>query len=102
MSRKTEIDLFLPPLARLAIAEANMKILECYRSLKGHDDPAAALMFGLSDKQYEIVRNLSHSDIRWAANNGLPLWQSRFDLVSLNDKPELDRDRVITELLKTF
>lgn len=102
MARQPELELFLPPLVRLSIAEANTKILECYRSMRDHDDPGAALLFGLSDDQYELARNLSHSDIRWVAGNGLPLWTARFDLVSVNGKPELDRERVITALLKSF
>ena len=102
MSKATGPDLFLPPLAKLAMAEANTKILECYRSLKDHADPAAALTFGLTDEQFEIARRLSHSDIRWLANEGLPLWKSRFDLKIVDGKLELDREHVIASLMMTL
>jgi len=99
MSHANGPELFLPALTKVAMADANAKILECYRSLRGHADPAAALTFGLTEEQYEIARNLSHADIRAVANAGLPLWKSRFDLKLVDGKLELDRDHVITSLL---
>jgi len=102
MSRANAPELFLPPLAKLAMAEANTKILECYRSLKDRVDPAAALTFGLSAEQFEIVRKLSHSDIRWLANEGLPLWKARFELKMTDGKLEIDREQAIASLLMTF
>lgn len=102
MSRTNAPELFLPTLAKLAMAEANTKILECYRAFKDHSDPAAALTFGLSAEQFEIARKLSHSDIRWLANEGLPLWSARFDLKMNDGKLELDREQVIASLLMTF
>lgn len=102
MSRATGPELFLPPLAKMAMTEANTKILECYRSLKDHADPAAALTFGLSDEQFEILRKLSHTDIRWLANTGLPLWKARFELKVNDGKLELDREQIIADLLRTF
>lgn len=102
MSRTNAPELFLPTLAKLAMAEANTKILECYRAFKDHSDPAVALTFGLSAEQFEIARKLSHSDIRWLANEGLPLWSARFDLKMNDGKLELDREQVIASLLMTF
>jgi hypothetical protein len=102
MSRANGPDLFLPPLAKIAIADANTKILECYRSLKDHGDPAAALTFGLTDDQFEIARRLSHSEIRWLANEGLPLWTARFALTVIDGKLELNREQVIASLLASF
>lgn len=102
MSRTNAPELFLPPMAKMTMAEANTKILECYRSFKDHADPAAALTFGMSPEQFEIVRKLSHSDIRWLANEGLPLWKARFDLKMSDGKLELDREQAIASLLMSF
>jgi hypothetical protein len=102
MSRTNTPELFLPPLAKMAMTEANTKILECYRSFKDHADPAAALTFGLSPEQFEIMRKLSHSDIRWLANEGLPLWKARFELKMTDGRLELDREQAIASLLMTF
>lgn len=102
MSRTNAPELSLPTLARLAMAEANTKILECYRAFKDHDDPAAALTFGLSHEQFDIARRLSHSDIRYLANEGLPLWTARFELRLNDGKLELDREQAIAALLRTF
>ncbi len=101
------IEFHVPEVAKHSIRSANRQILEAYRVFRDINDPAAHLLFGMSQEEFAVARNLQHSQILELSNLGLPLWTKRveFKLADPNAQgilTELNREALVRSLLQSF
>ncbi len=107
MRELQQIEFHVPEVAKDSIRSANRQILEAYRVFREINDPAAHLLFGMTQEEFALARNLRHSQILELSNLGLPLWTKRVEF-KLTDPSaqgilaDLNREALVRSILQSF
>jgi hypothetical protein len=93
-------------LSRDKIAAANRAIFEAIASFRDVQDPGAHILFGMTEEQFDLIKQLTTRDAVKLAAVGLPVWLPRFQLRPANPgsdaPPILDMENVVDTLLRSF
>jgi hypothetical protein len=106
MNEFADIAMATNSLSRDKIAAANRAIFEAIASFRDVKDPAAHILFGMGEEQFNLIKQMTTREAVKLAAVGLPVWLPRFELRPAHPgsdaPPVLDMENVVDTLLRSF
>jgi len=106
MNEFADIAMATNSLSRDKIAAANRAIFEAIASFRDVKDPAAHILFGMGEEQFNLIKQMTTREAVKLAAVGLPVWLPRFELrparPGSDAPPVLDMENVVDTLLRSF
>jgi hypothetical protein len=106
MNEFADIAMDTNSLSRDKIAAANRAIFEAIASFRDVKDPAAHIIFGMGEEQFNLVKNMTTRDAVKLSTVGMTVWLARFEMRPAHPgsdaPPVLDMENVVDTLLRSF